>query len=161
MPRLSAGPTAITGHPSGRPVGRSGALTSDSDRALQVLDGLRTLGVRLSVDDYGTGYYSLAYLRALPVQELKLDRTFVTHMDTDPRSAAIVLSTIELAHSLGMAMVAEGVEGETALRRLGEAGCDLAQGYHIARPQPAEKLTPWLHQNQAQTVALRTSGLRP
>ena len=128
-------------------------LIADPDRALKVLNGLRALGLRLSVDDYGTGYSSLAYLRALPVQELKLDRAFVAHLDTDPRSAAIAVSTIALAHSLDMVMVAEGVESEEVLRRLTEAGCDLAQGHHIARPQPAEKLTGWLLEAAAAAAA--------
>jgi EAL domain-containing protein (putative c-di-GMP-specific phosphodiesterase class I) len=127
-------------------------LMADPDRALLVLAQLRKLGLRLSIDDYGTGYSSLAYLRQLPVDELKLDRTFVTHMDTDPRSAAIVLSTIALAHSLDMVMVAEGVEGPAALAALADAGCDRAQGYYIARPQAAHKLTPWLIDRLAATT---------
>jgi diguanylate cyclase (GGDEF)-like protein len=119
-------------------------LMSDAERSRQVLDGLRAIGVRLSVDDYGTGFSSLAYLQALPVDELKLDRSFVTHMSSDPRAAAIVRSTIELSHELGMQMVAEGVEDEAALQMLRAWGCDVAQGYHIARPMPAEQLILWL-----------------
>jgi diguanylate cyclase (GGDEF)-like protein len=119
-------------------------LMSDAERSRQVLDGLRAIGVRLSVDDYGTGYSSLAYLQALPVDELKLDRAFVTHMSSDPRAAAIVRSTIELSHELGMRMVAEGVEDESALTMLRGWGCDVAQGYHIARPMPADQFTVWL-----------------
>jgi diguanylate cyclase (GGDEF)-like protein len=119
-------------------------LMSDAERSRQVLDGLRAIGVRLSVDDYGTGYSSLAYLQALPVDELKLDRAFVTHMSSDPRAAAIIHSTIELSHELGMRMVAEGVEDELALSMLRDWGCDIAQGYHIARPMPADQFTAWL-----------------
>jgi EAL domain-containing protein (putative c-di-GMP-specific phosphodiesterase class I) len=119
-------------------------LMADAERSGQVLDRLRAIGVQLSVDDYGTGYSSLAYLQALPVDELKLDRSFVTHMSSDPRAATIVRSTIELSHQLGMLMVAEGVEDAAALAMLREAGCDVAQGYHIARPMPAEALTQWL-----------------
>jgi EAL domain-containing protein (putative c-di-GMP-specific phosphodiesterase class I) len=119
-------------------------LMADAERSGQVLDRLRAIGVLLSVDDYGTGYSSLAYLQALPVDELKLDRSFVTHMSSDPRAATIVRSTIELSHQLGMLMVAEGVEDAAALQMLREAGCDVAQGYHIARPMPAEQLTQWL-----------------
>ena len=119
-------------------------LMADADRSRQVLDGLRAIGVRLSVDDYGTGYSSLAYLQALPVDELKLDRGFVTHMSSDPRAAAIVRSTIELSHELGMQMVAEGVEDEAALSLLRDWGCDVAQGYHIARPMAADLMTQWL-----------------
>jgi diguanylate cyclase (GGDEF)-like protein len=119
-------------------------LMSDAERSRQVLDGLRAIGVRLSVDDYGTGYSSLAYLQALPVDELKLDRAFVTHMSSDPRAAAIVRSTIQLSHELGMQMVAEGVEDEGALQMLRDWGCDVAQGYHIARPMPADQFALWL-----------------
>jgi diguanylate cyclase (GGDEF)-like protein len=129
-------------------------LMADAERSARVLDGLRAIGVRLSVDDYGTGYSSLAYLQALPVEELKLDRAFVTHMSSDPRAAAIVRSTIELSHELGMQMVAEGVEDETALRMLRDWGCDVAQGYHIARPMTAEMLTLWL----ATSVSGRTTA---
>lgn len=119
-------------------------LMADAERSGQVLDRLRAIGVLLSVDDYGTGYSSLAYLHALPVDELKLDRSFVTHMSSDPRAATIVRSTIELSHQLGMLMVAEGVEDAVALQMLREAGCDLAQGYHVARPMAAAQLTEWL-----------------
>ncbi len=119
-------------------------LMADAERSGQVLDRLRAIGVLLSVDDYGTGYSSLAYLQALPVDELKLDRSFVTHMSSDPRAATIVRSTIGLSHQLGMLMVAEGVEDAAALQMLREAGCDVAQGYHVARPMPAEQLTQWL-----------------
>ncbi|MEY2416128.1 MAG: diguanylate cyclase, partial [Ilumatobacteraceae bacterium] len=124
-------------------------VMADPERAILVLASLRALGLKLAIDDYGTGYSSLAYLRQLPVTLLKLDKTFVTHMDEDARSAAIVDSTIALAHSLGMAVVAEGVETENVLRQLVASGCDLAQGYHISRPQPADRLTPWLKDKRA------------
>ncbi len=119
-------------------------LMSDAERARQVLDRLRDIGVRLSVDDYGTGFSSLAYLQALPVDELKLDRAFVTHIAptrTPPQSSAARSSSVT---QLGMRMVAEGVEDEAALQMLREWGCDVAQGYHIALPMPAEQLTLWL-----------------
>ena len=124
-------------------------LMRDAARATAVLDSLRAMGIRLAVDDYGTGYSSLAYLHALPVDDLKLDRAFVAHCDTDPRSAAIVKSTVDLAHNLDMRMIAEGVENQAVLERLRQWHCDLAQGYHLARPQPPEHLTPWLHQRHA------------
>jgi len=123
-------------------------LMRDAARATEVLSELRAMGIRLAVDDYGTGYSSLAYLRALPVDDLKLDRAFVAHCDTDPRSAAIVKSTVELAHNLDMNMIAEGVENESVLDRLREWDCDLVQGYHLSRPQPPDRLTPWLLQRQ-------------
>jgi diguanylate cyclase (GGDEF)-like protein len=110
------------------------ALMRDTSRAVTVLHELRELGVRLSIDDYGTGYSSLGRLRDLPINELKLDRSFIAELATDPRAAAIVESTIALAHSLGLSLVAEGIETEQALRRLTEMGCDVGQGYHIARP---------------------------
>ena len=121
-------------------------LMRDAERATAILTQLRAMGIRLAVDDYGTGYSSLAYLHALPLDDLKLDRAFVAHCDTDPRSAAIVKSTVELAHNLGMRMIAEGVEDQAALDRLGEWGCDLVQGYHLSRPQPPDRLTAWLRE---------------
>jgi diguanylate cyclase (GGDEF)-like protein len=119
-------------------------LMADAARARQVLDGLRRLGVQLSIDDYGTGYSSLAYLRALPVHELKLDRSFVRNLTSDPRAAAIVRSTLQLSRDLGMTMVVEGVEDADALAALCEWNCDIAQGFHVARPMPAGDFLPWL-----------------
>ncbi|MEV6347441.1 EAL domain-containing protein [Actinoplanes sp. NPDC051851] len=124
-------------------------LMTDADHALALLTSLRTMGLRLAVDDYGTGYSSLAYLQSLPVDDLKLDRAFVSRCVTDTRSAAIVASTVQLAHSLGMRIIAEGVEDDAILERLHEYGCDLAQGYGIARPQDAETTTRWLRSQTA------------
>jgi len=123
-------------------------LMRDAARATDVLADLRAMGIRLAVDDYGTGYSSLAYLHALPVDDLKLDRAFVAHCDTDPRSAAIVKSTGERSHNLDMRMIAEGVENEAVLDRLRLWDCDLVQGYHISRPQSADRITAWLLQGQ-------------
>ena len=130
-------------------------LMADAERSKQVLHGLKALGVRLAVDDYGTGYSSLAYLRELPVHELKLDRSFVTHLCTDPRSAAIVRSTVQLSHELGMVMVAEGVEDGQVLAALADWKCDLAQGYHIARPMCEALFSRWLREHSAPTAASR------
>jgi EAL domain-containing protein (putative c-di-GMP-specific phosphodiesterase class I) len=124
-------------------------LMADAARSQQVMAALRRLGVSLSIDDYGSGYSSLAYLKALPVDELKLDRSFVTHLTTDDRSAAIVRSTLQLARDLGMTMVAEGVEDAASLAALRSWGCDLAQGYHIARPMPAGAFPAWLAEHEA------------
>jgi diguanylate cyclase (GGDEF)-like protein len=110
----------------------------DPKRAREVLDALRRLGLRIAVDDYGTGYCALAYLRDLPVDELKIDRSFIALVTTDPRSAAIVRSTIELAHALGLKAVAEGIEDPAALGAIAGFGCDYAQGYHFSRPLPAD-----------------------
>jgi EAL domain-containing protein (putative c-di-GMP-specific phosphodiesterase class I) len=111
-------------------------LMTDPERSRRTLHALRDHGIRLAVDDYGTGHCSLAYLRNLPVQELKLDRSFIREIATDPRDAAIVRSTIDLAHSLGLVLVAEGVENPEAAGLLRSMGCDLAQGYYFGRPKP-------------------------
>ncbi|QTE29280.1 putative bifunctional diguanylate cyclase/phosphodiesterase [Pengzhenrongella sicca] len=119
-------------------------LMVDAALTGQVLAALRALGVLLAVDDYGTGYSSLAYLHDLPVDELKLDRRFVTPLRADARAAAIVRSTVALSHALGMAMLAEGVEDQFVLDALTAWGCDLAQGYHIAPPMSSADLDLWL-----------------
>jgi EAL domain-containing protein (putative c-di-GMP-specific phosphodiesterase class I) len=98
---------------------------------------LRGLGLRIAIDDYGTGYCALAYLQDLPVDELKLDRSFAARVATDARSAAIVRSTIELAHALGLRVVAEGVEDRQTLDVIERFECDYAQGFYFSRPVPA------------------------
>jgi diguanylate cyclase len=115
-------------------------LMADLTGARIVLEKLRALGIEISIDDYGTGYSSLAYLRDLPVDELKLDRAFVQPILADRRAAAIVRSTIDLAHSLGLRMVAEGIEDVDTWHRLLAMGCDIGQGYLFGRPQPAVDL---------------------
>ena len=120
------------------------AAMSDAQRSLETVARLADLGVRVSIDDFGTGYSSLGHLRRLPVRELKIDRTFVNDMLTNPSSDAIVSSTIILGHSLGLTVVAEGVEDEVTLEALTKRGCDVAQGYHIARPMPFAELGDWL-----------------
>jgi len=119
-------------------------LMTDRDRARAILSQLREHGVQIAVDDFGTGYSSLSYLRDLPIDELKLDRSFVFPMADDARAAALVASTIALAHSLGLRMVAEGVENQIALTELTRYGCDQAQGYFLSRPVPAAELDHWL-----------------
>ena len=116
----------------------------DADEALAVLREVTRLGIRLSVDDYGTGFSSLAYLKRLPVSALKIDRSFVTEMDHDQGDHAIVRSTIDLARHLGMEVVAEGVETEQALKELRHLGCEVAQGFLISPPLPSEALELWL-----------------
>ncbi|HUL95870.1 MAG TPA: EAL domain-containing protein [Usitatibacter sp.] len=120
------------------------ALMEDPQVAQASLRRLRDLGVATSIDDYGTGYSSLAYLKQLAVNELKIDRAFVSGMEADQRNAAIVRSTIELGHNLGLAVVAEGVETEHELAELRRFGCDSAQGYLFARPMPAASFQRWL-----------------
>jgi EAL domain-containing protein (putative c-di-GMP-specific phosphodiesterase class I) len=121
-----------------------GTIVADSTRSNPILERLSGLGVRIAVDDFGTGYSSLGQLKRLPVDLLKIDRSFVVNMTTEKSDAAIVRSTIELAHSLGIAVVAEGVESEAVAGRLAGLGCDSAQGYWISRPLPADDLTAWL-----------------
>ena len=119
------------------------AIMDDPRRAQMTLERLHGMGLRLSIDDFGTGYASLAYLKALPVDELKIDRSFVQDMARDGHDAKIVSSTIELAHSLGLTVVAEGVEDEAAWRHLASLGCDEVQGHLVARPMPAVEFPGW------------------
>jgi diguanylate cyclase len=119
-------------------------LMADPERGRQVLGALRRLGVRTSIDDYGTGYSSLAYLRHLPADELKLDRSLTADCDRDPRAAAIVRHTVALAHDLGLRLVAEGVEDLPTGAVLRDLGCDVAQGYAVARPMPVADFLRWL-----------------
>jgi len=120
------------------------SLMADRDQARSILTRLRQNGIQISVDDFGSGYSSLAYLRDLPVDELKIDRSFVQPMADDARAAALVAATIGLAHSLGLRAVAEGVEDNVAYAELVRMGCDMAQGYFMSRPVPAAELDIWL-----------------
>jgi diguanylate cyclase len=122
------------------------AVMADPTRALEVLGRLHSLGVGLAVDDFGTGYSSMAYLKELPVDELKIDRSFVSQMATSPSDAVIVRSTIDLGHNLGLHVVAEGVETQHAWQELTALGCDMAQGYYLGRPMPAADLEQQLRQ---------------
>ncbi len=110
------------------------AVMLDRQRVIQVLEEIKSIGFHIAVDDYGTGYSSLAYLRDLPVDELKIDRVFITDVDVDPSNLKIVQSTIELAHGLGLDVVAEGVERPGEFDALRALGCDLIQGYYFSRP---------------------------
>jgi diguanylate cyclase len=124
-------------------------LMEDRERAVRVLGRLRDAGVGVAIDDYGTGYSSLAYLAALPVTELKLDRTFVGALTGSPRAESIVTSTLQLAHALGLVLVAEGAEDQATVDALAGLGCDLVQGYHLSRPLPPEQLWSWLEERTA------------
>jgi EAL domain-containing protein (putative c-di-GMP-specific phosphodiesterase class I) len=121
-----------------------GAIMGDPQRAIGVLARVRELGVRVAVDDFGTGYSSMAYLGQLPIDELKIDRSFVRELSANMKHAAIVRSTIALGHELGLTVVAEGIEDREAWELLRRFGCDLVQGYFVSRPLPAAKLGPWL-----------------
>ena len=130
-------------------------LIGDVVTAMDVIERICSLGVRISIDDFGTGYSSLGRLVELPIQELKIDRTFVMDMGGDGPGAAIVRSTIDLGHHLGLEVVAEGVETEEQLRELRTLGCDGAQGFHLLRPLPADEVGAWLHERA------RALGQRP
>jgi EAL domain-containing protein (putative c-di-GMP-specific phosphodiesterase class I) len=108
--------------------------------SVAILDSLAALGFRLAVDDFGTGYASLAYLKRLPVQEIKIDRAFVTTMDSDPDDRAIVHAILDLARRLGLDVVAEGVETAAVLEELRALGCRFAQGYAVGRPMTADEV---------------------
>ncbi len=119
----------------------------DPAHAQKVLDRLAELGVKLSIDDYGTGYSSLSYVMKLPVQELKIDRSFISRMATDEEISTIVRSTIDLGHNLGLQVVAEGVEDAVSWEMLRSLGCDDAQGYYMSKPLDAPALTAWIRAN--------------
>jgi diguanylate cyclase (GGDEF)-like protein len=129
-------------------------LMLDPTRAKATLERLSAIGLSLSVDDFGTGYSSLANLKRLPVNGIKIDKSFVIDMPHDQSDAAIVRSTIDLAHNLGLRVVAEGVESHEAWRRLEELGCDLAQGFHVSRPVPPEAMTRLLLERRAAAEAI-------
>jgi len=129
------------------------AVMDDAAAALQTLDQLHQMGLRLSIDDFGTGYSSLAYLKRLPVDEIKIDKSFVMGMMTDNDDEVIVRSTIDLGHNMGLKVVAEGVESEAVMLLLGTLNCDLVQGYHVSRPLPEDKFREWLRQWHASVPA--------
>ena len=120
------------------------AVVDDPDTAINLLQRFKEQGVHLSIDDYGTGYSSLAQLRELPVHELKIDKSFVLKLPDDEHDRIIVLSTINLAHNMGLSVVAEGVESKSSMEWLAQHGCELAQGFHIARPLAAKDFEHWL-----------------
>jgi diguanylate cyclase (GGDEF)-like protein len=120
------------------------ALMPEPDRTRRLLEALVALGVRLSIDDFGAGYTSLGQLKNLPITELKIDKAFVINMHNDPSDALIVHSIVDLGHSLGLSILAEGVETAAALTDLAAFGCDVAQGYHLSRPVTAAAFDTWL-----------------
>ncbi|MGE0858594.1 MAG: putative bifunctional diguanylate cyclase/phosphodiesterase [Gammaproteobacteria bacterium] len=130
------------------------AVMRDPGTALAVLARLRAAGFGLAIDDFGTGYSSLAQLKRMPVEELKIDKSFVLHLTEDAEDAVIVKSTIDLAHTLGLKVVAEGVENQAAWHTLRHFGCDLAQGYFIAKPLPPAEFEHFLRANGQSCVAL-------
>jgi diguanylate cyclase (GGDEF)-like protein len=140
------------------------AIMTDPIRARRLLTELAEIGVRISIDDFGTGYSSLAYLKDLPVSQLKIDQSFVLHMHDDANDAIIVRSVVDLGHNLGLQTVAEGVEDGDTWDQLAQLGCDSAQGYFLARPMPPEAVFPWLEDSghaapsMVQTTARRNTA---
>jgi diguanylate cyclase (GGDEF)-like protein len=128
------------------------ALMTDPARAQWLLEQLFALGIRIAIDDFGAGYTSLGQLRTLPVSELKIDRSFVTSMDSDSGSAVIVQSVVDLGHNLGLTIIAEGVESERVMNALSQIGCDVAQGYFISRPGTAAAVDTWRAARRADTM---------
>lgn len=120
------------------------SVVEDPESAISLLGKFKKHGLKISIDDYGTGYSALAQLKQLPVHELKIDKSFVQRLEHDNDDQIIVRSTIDLAHNMGLSVVAEGIEDEFSLFWLAEKKCELAQGYFISRPKPANELTPWL-----------------
>jgi EAL domain-containing protein (putative c-di-GMP-specific phosphodiesterase class I) len=130
------------------------SVMADPARTIGVLRRLSALGVSIAIDDFGTGYSSLSHLKRLPVDEIKIDRSFVAGMMVDDNDLVIVRSTIELARSLGLRVVAEGVEDHPTWTRLSELGCDLAQGFYLSPPVAASELPTLLRAEQATRPAL-------
>jgi len=137
-----------------------GAMMIDRERARRVLQALRTLGVRISVDDYGTGYSSLAYIGHLPIDELKIDRSFIAGLRSSATNAAIVRSTIALGHDLGMGVVAEGVEAQPTWDVVAALGCDTVQGYLVSKPLSAAALEKWIEERSTAPLLSERSRLR-
>ncbi|MBI1821822.1 MAG: bifunctional diguanylate cyclase/phosphodiesterase [Nitrospirae bacterium] len=129
-------------------------IMANAAAAMKILSRLNELGIRLSIDDFGTGYSSLASLKKLPVQSVKIDKSFVSNMATDKNDEMIVSSTVDLAHHLGLEVVAEGVETEENWNRLAEMGCDQSQGYYISPPLPPDQLIHWLRKSSWCTEAV-------
>ena len=120
----------------------------DPEQVIDTLGQLAAKGFQLSIDDFGTGHSSLVYLKRLPVHTLKVDKSFVADMDTDEENASIVRATINLAHSLGLTVTAEGVETSAVLNMLKGMGCDYYQGYYISRPMSKADMAAWLLEHQ-------------
>jgi diguanylate cyclase (GGDEF)-like protein len=136
------------------------AVVGEPGHAFKSFERLKELGCKLAVDDYGTGYSTLAYLRRLPLDELKIDKSFTMGMVGDASDALIVRSTIELAHKLGLAVVASGVEDEATLGKLRELGCDSVQGFFLSRPMPPEEIPAWVKESVWTKSAREKGSLR-
>jgi diguanylate cyclase (GGDEF)-like protein/PAS domain S-box-containing protein len=133
-----------------------GSLMEDSEQTIEILRSLHDLGISVSIDDFGTGYSSLAYLKQLPVDEIKIDRSFVVEMTQTGN--VIIRSIVDLAQKLGLDVTGEGVEDETTLEALAAMGCDMAQGYHLSRPLPGDQIPDWIRRFQFVPVPTRKAG---
>jgi len=125
-----------------------GAMMMNPKKSLDILNEFHQLGFGVSIDDFGTGYSSLAYLKNLPADEIKIDKSFVMNMASDEKDGSIVKAAVDLAHTLDLKIVAEGVEDERTLEILSEMGCDYAQGYFMAKPMPADDLMTWMRESE-------------
>jgi EAL domain-containing protein (putative c-di-GMP-specific phosphodiesterase class I) len=134
-------------------------LMDDVETTIRTLLALKEIGLSLSVDDFGTGYSSLSYLYRFPIDKLKIDKTFVRNLRLEPHGLSVTRAIAVLGHSLGLKVVAEGVEDVAAARILCELGCDELQGYHILRPAPADALEPWLSAYRKEEAAQIAAGV--
>ena len=121
-----------------------GAIMANPKKSLEILDEFQKIGFGVSIDDFGTGYSSFTYLKNLPADELKIDKSFVTNMVNDKKDESIVKAAIDLGHTLGLKIVAEGVEDKNTLELLTSLNCDYAQGYYMAKPMPCDEIIEWM-----------------
>jgi EAL domain-containing protein (putative c-di-GMP-specific phosphodiesterase class I) len=136
------------------------SVMQNVNHAVNVLECLRDIGVKISIDDFGTGHSSLAQLRNIPLHELKIDRSFVSNILEEKQNEAIVRSTIDLAHNMGLEVCAEGVEDEDTLRYLSNIGCEQAQGYYFSKPVPSDYLIDWLQKYKPVSYRERRTSKR-
>jgi len=136
------------------------SVMEDLQHAIAVLECLRDIGVRISMDDFGTGHSSLAQIKNMPLHELKIDKSFITNMMSDEQNRAIVHTTVELAHHMNLRVVAEGIEDEETLRQLSKMGCEEAQGYFLSRPVPPNELIDWLENREQVSYTERRKSKR-
>jgi len=135
-------------------------IVADLPRARAALEELRSMGVMIAIDDFGTGYSSLSQLQQLPVDEIKIDRSFVTRMESDRQDAVLVHSIIDLGRNLGLRVTAEGVETENVKQVLAKLGCDYAQGFHVGRPVVADECTRYLGSPKQKATVIPLAAAR-
>jgi EAL domain-containing protein (putative c-di-GMP-specific phosphodiesterase class I) len=136
------------------------AIMADPERAHEILSRLVALGIGISIDDFGTGYSSMAHLKRLPIDQIKIDKSFVIDLVDNPSDAAIVRSMVDLARGLGLGVVAEGVETAETWKHLHELGCTSAQGFYLSRPLAAQDVLPWVATYRARTAIPVARGAR-